>query len=58
MANVRRQLLGARLLDPISVTIPPLDDGRVLVVADQMRRCPPPNIPDPLVRRQSIPSAQ
>jgi 16S rRNA (guanine527-N7)-methyltransferase len=34
-------LLGARLLDPISVAIPPLDDGRILLVADQMRRCPP-----------------
>jgi 16S rRNA (guanine527-N7)-methyltransferase len=33
--------LGALLHDPIPVTIPPLDDGRVLVVADQMRRCPP-----------------
>jgi 16S rRNA (guanine527-N7)-methyltransferase len=34
-------VLGALLHDPIPVTIPPLDDGRVLVVADQMRRCPP-----------------
>jgi 16S rRNA (guanine527-N7)-methyltransferase len=33
--------LGAHLLDPMPVTIPPLDDGRVLIVADQMRRCPP-----------------
>lgn len=32
--------LGALLRDPIPVTIPPLDDGRVLVVADQLRRCP------------------
>jgi 16S rRNA (guanine527-N7)-methyltransferase len=35
------ELLGALLGDPIPVSIPPLDDGRVLVVADQMRRCPP-----------------
>ena len=35
------EILGAYLPDPIPVTIPPLDDGRVLVVADQMRRCPP-----------------
>jgi len=34
-------LLGALLLDPVPVNIPPLDDGRVLLVADQMRRCPP-----------------
>ncbi len=34
-------LLGARLLDPIPVTIPPLDDGRVLLVARQARPCPP-----------------
>lgn len=34
-------LLGALLRDPIPVTIPPLDDGRVLLVADQLRRCPP-----------------
>ena len=34
-------VLGALLLDPIPVSVPPLDDGRVLVVADQMRRCPP-----------------
>jgi 16S rRNA (guanine527-N7)-methyltransferase len=33
-------ILGALLHDPIPVSIPPLDDGRVLVVADQMRRCP------------------
>jgi 16S rRNA (guanine527-N7)-methyltransferase len=32
-------ILGALLHDPIPVTIPLLDDGRVLVVADQMRRC-------------------
>jgi 16S rRNA (guanine527-N7)-methyltransferase len=35
------EILGAYLPDPIPVTIPPLDDGRVLVIADQMRRCPP-----------------
>jgi 16S rRNA (guanine527-N7)-methyltransferase len=35
------ELLGALLHDPIPVTVPPLDDGRILVVADQMRRCPP-----------------
>ena len=35
------ELLGAYLPDPIPVTVPPLDDGRVLVVADQLRRCPP-----------------
>ncbi len=34
-------ILGALLTDPMPVTISPLDDGRVLVVADQMRRCPP-----------------
>ena len=34
------ELLGASLLDPLPITIPPLDDGRVLVMADQMRRCP------------------
>lgn len=34
-------LLGALLSDPIPVNIPPLDDGRLLLVADQMRRCPP-----------------
>lgn len=33
-------ILGALLHDPIPVSIPPLDDGRVLVVADQTRRCP------------------
>ncbi|HKT37187.1 MAG TPA: 16S rRNA (guanine(527)-N(7))-methyltransferase RsmG [Ktedonobacterales bacterium] len=33
-------LLGARLLDPIPITLPPLDDGRVLVVARQERPCP------------------
>ena len=33
-------LLGARLLDPIPVTLPPLDDGRVLLVARQERLCP------------------
>jgi 16S rRNA (guanine527-N7)-methyltransferase len=32
-------LLGARLLDPIPVAIPPLDDGRVLLVARQERPC-------------------
>src|SRR5262249_61043030 len=36
------KLLGARLLPPIGVTIPPLDDGRVLVVPRQERPCPPP----------------
>lgn len=35
------EILGANLLDPLPITIPPLDDGRVLVMADQMRRCPP-----------------
>jgi 16S rRNA (guanine527-N7)-methyltransferase len=34
-------VLGALLHDPIPVNISPLDDGRVLIVADQMRRCPP-----------------
>jgi 16S rRNA (guanine527-N7)-methyltransferase len=34
------KLLGARLLPPIPVTVPPLDDGRVLVVARQERPCP------------------
>ena len=33
--------LGARLLPPIAVTVPPLDDGRVLLVARQARPCPP-----------------
>jgi 16S rRNA (guanine527-N7)-methyltransferase len=33
-------LLGAYLLDPIPVTVPPLDDGRVLLVARQKRPCP------------------
>jgi 16S rRNA (guanine527-N7)-methyltransferase len=33
-------LLGARLLDPVPVTIPPLDDGRLLIVARQERACP------------------
>ena len=33
-------ILGAYLPDPIPVTVPPLGDGRVLVIADQMRRCP------------------
>ncbi len=33
--------LGARMLDPIAVTVPPLDDGRVLLVARQERPCPP-----------------
>lgn len=31
--------LGALLLPPIAVTIPPLNDGRVLVVAEQRHRC-------------------
>jgi 16S rRNA (guanine527-N7)-methyltransferase len=33
-------LLGAQLLPPIPVTIPPLADGRVLLVAEQRRLCP------------------
>jgi 16S rRNA (guanine527-N7)-methyltransferase len=33
-------LLGAKLLSPISVTIPPLADGRALLVAEQKRLCP------------------
>jgi 16S rRNA (guanine527-N7)-methyltransferase len=33
-------LLGAKLLAPIAVTIPPLADGRVLLVAEQVRACP------------------
>ena len=33
-------LLGARLLDPLPVAVPSLDDGRVLVVARQERPCP------------------
>jgi 16S rRNA (guanine527-N7)-methyltransferase len=35
------KLLGARLLDPVPVTVPPLADGRVLVLARQERPCPP-----------------
>lgn len=34
-------LLGAHLLAPIPVTLPPLNDGRVLLVARQQRPCPP-----------------
>jgi 16S rRNA (guanine527-N7)-methyltransferase len=34
------KLLGAQLLPPIPVTVPPLDDGRVLVVARQERPSP------------------
>jgi 16S rRNA (guanine527-N7)-methyltransferase len=34
-------LLGARLLDAVQVTIPPLVDGRVLLVAVQEKPCPP-----------------
>ena len=34
-------LLGARLLAPVPVTLPPLADGRVLLVARQERPCPP-----------------
>jgi 16S rRNA (guanine527-N7)-methyltransferase len=34
-------LLGARLLDPVPVTLPALADGRVLLVARQDRLCPP-----------------
>lgn len=33
-------LLGACLLTPILVTVPPLDDGRVLLVAQQEHTCP------------------
>lgn len=33
--------LGARLLNPLPVAIPPLADGRVLLVAEQQRRCLP-----------------
>ena len=33
-------ILGARLLDPMPVLIPPLDDGRVLLVARAIRPCP------------------
>jgi len=33
-------LLGAKLLAPIPITVPPLADGRVLVVAQQERMCP------------------
>jgi 16S rRNA (guanine527-N7)-methyltransferase len=33
-------LLGAKLLAPIAVTIPPLVDGRALLVAEQKRPCP------------------
>ncbi len=33
--------LGTRMLDPLPITVPPLDDGRVLVLARQERRCPP-----------------
>ncbi|HEU5348164.1 MAG TPA: 16S rRNA (guanine(527)-N(7))-methyltransferase RsmG, partial [Ktedonobacterales bacterium] len=33
--------LGARLLDPLAVAVPPLADGRVLLVAEQQHRCPP-----------------
>ncbi|WIG61929.1 MAG: 16S rRNA (guanine(527)-N(7))-methyltransferase [Ktedonobacterales bacterium] len=33
-------LLGGRLLDPMPITLPPLNDGRVLVVARQERPCP------------------
>jgi 16S rRNA (guanine527-N7)-methyltransferase len=40
-AGVRAaSLLGAKLLVPITVTIPPLADGRVLLVAEQVRACP------------------
>ncbi len=34
------KLLGARLLDAVQVTIPPLIDGRVLLVAVQEKPCP------------------
>ena len=33
-------LVGARLLAPVAVDVPPLDDGRMLVVARQERPCP------------------
>jgi 16S rRNA (guanine527-N7)-methyltransferase len=33
-------LLGAKLLSPIPITISPLADGRVLLVAEQKRPCP------------------
>lgn len=33
--------LGARLLDPVTVTLPALADGRVLLAAQQVRPCPP-----------------
>jgi 16S rRNA (guanine527-N7)-methyltransferase len=33
-------LLGAKLLAPIPLTIPPLADGRALLVAEQKRACP------------------
>jgi 16S rRNA (guanine527-N7)-methyltransferase len=35
------KLLGARLLEAVRVTVPPLVDGRVLLVAIQQRPCPP-----------------
>lgn len=35
------KLLGARLLDVVAVAIPPLVDGRVLLVAVQEQPCPP-----------------
>jgi 16S rRNA (guanine527-N7)-methyltransferase len=35
------KLLGARLLDVVEVTMPPLVDGRVLIVAVQEKLCPP-----------------
>jgi 16S rRNA (guanine527-N7)-methyltransferase len=34
-------LLGAQLLAPIAVSLPLLDDGRVVIVAQQSRLCPP-----------------
>ncbi|HUY78900.1 MAG TPA: 16S rRNA (guanine(527)-N(7))-methyltransferase RsmG [Ktedonobacterales bacterium] len=33
--------LGAQLRDPITITLPALADGRVLLVAQQQRPCPP-----------------
>jgi 16S rRNA (guanine527-N7)-methyltransferase len=35
------RILGAHLLAPIPITVPPLDDGRMLIVAEQRQPCPP-----------------